>query len=277
MKLILNTKLCSALFMMLLKVPFSGGSLGKNKGCELAPDLVIEKTKQFYLNEEGILPFFSIEDVKIVNDNIEETNNNILNAVKNNLKETDKLLMLGGDHSITFSSFKAFSGGFDNPGLVVFDAHPDCVNNFMPPTHEDYLRVLIEKNILKKENLVIIGLRNWHKEEYAFLKENKIKFYSMKEIAQEGIKEVSEAVMSVAKDFDALYISIDIDAIDPCFAPGTGYTEPGGLTSREMLYFLRRLKILKNLRMLDLVEINPSRDINQLTVSLAAKLVVESC
>mgnify|MGYP001211411479 FL=1 len=121
-----------------------------------------------------------------------------------------------------------------------------------------------------------MGIRNWHKQEYSFLKEKRIKFYSMKEISQEGIKEVSEAVMSVAKDFDALYVSMDIDAVDPCFAPGTGHIEPGGLTSREMLYFLNKLKLLKNLKMLDLVEINPSKDVNQLTVSLGAKLLVES-
>ncbi|MAG08625.1 hypothetical protein CMO89_04075 [Candidatus Woesearchaeota archaeon] len=262
--------------MILLKAPFSGGSLGKNKGTELAPDKIVERIKKFYLNEEGRLPVFNIKDIKTNESNIEETNKNIFNAVKKSIKETNKLLLLGGDHSITFSGFKAFAEEFDNPGLVVFDAHPDCVNNFEPPTHEDYLRVLIEKNILKKENIILVGIRNWHKQEYSFLKEKRIKFYSMKEISQEGIKEVSEAVMSVAKDFDALYVSMDIDAVDPCFAPGTGHIEPGGLTSREMLYFLNKLKLLKNLKMLDLVEINPSKDVNQLTVSLGAKLLVES-
>jgi arginase family enzyme len=151
------------------------------------------------------------------------------------------------------------------------------VNNFEPPTHEDYLKVLIEKGVLKKENVIIVGLRNWHKEEYAFLKQNRIKFYSMKEISAEGVREVSEAVMSVAKNFDGLYVSMDIDAVDPSSAPGTGYMEPGGLTSRDMLYFLNRLKLLRNLKMLDLVEINPLKDVNEMTVSLGAKLVAESC
>ena len=237
----------------------------------------MERVKKFYLNENGVLPFFNVKDVKVDEGNIEETNVNIFNAVKGCMKETNKVMLLGGDHSITFSGFKAFAEGFDNPGLVVFDAHPDCVNNFEPPTHEDYLKVLIEKGVLKKENVIIVGLRNWHKEEYAFLKQNRIKFYSMKEISQEGVREVSEAIMSVAKNFDGLYVSMDIDAVDPSSAPGTGYMEPGGLSSREILYFLHRLKLLRNLKMLDLVEINPLKDVNEMTVSLGAKLVVESC
>ena len=263
--------------MILLKAGFSGGSLGKNNGTEKAPDKVLERVKKFYLNENGVLPFFNVKDVKVDEGNIEETNVNIFNAVKGCMKETNKVMLLGGDHSITFSGFKAFAEGFDNPGLVVFDAHPDCVNNFEPPTHEDYLKVLIEKGVLKKENVIIVGLRNWHKEEYAFLKQNRIKFYSMKEISQEGVREVSEAIMSVAKNFDGLYVSMDIDAVDPSSAPGTGYMEPGGLSSREILYFLHRLKLLRNLKMLDLVEINPLKDVNEMTVSLGAKLVVESC
>ena len=78
-----------------------------------------------------------------------------------------------------------------------------------------------------------------------------------------------------AKNFDNLYISIDIDVIDPAFAPGTGYIEPAGLTSREFLYFLHRLKNLKNIRGYDIVEINPKKDINNLTTKLGAKILVE--
>ena len=81
--------------------------------------------------------------------------------------------------------------------------------------------------------------------------------------------------MSVAKNFEAMYISIDIDSVDPAFAPGTGYIEPAGLTSRELLYFLSRLLLLKNFRMADLVEVNPDKDFKNLTVKLAAKIIAE--
>ena len=132
---------------------------------------------------------------------------------------------------------------------------------------------MIEDNIVKKDNVILAGIRNWHKEEFKFLKENKIKFFDMKEISHENINEVSDSIMSVARKFNALYVSIDIDVIDPAFAPGTFYKEPCGMTSRELLYFLSRLKLLKNLKMFDIVEINPDKDFNDLTVRLGAKLL----
>ncbi|MEM4368887.1 MAG: arginase family protein, partial [Candidatus Woesearchaeota archaeon] len=76
--------------------------------------------------------------------------------------------------------------------------------------------------------------------------------------------------------FDGLYVSIDIDVVDPAFAPGTGYPEPGGFSSRDLIYFLQRLRLLKNFMALDVVEINPLKDVQDLTVKLGAKLLVES-
>lgn len=260
--------------MKLLKIPAING-LGKTNGCEKAPEKVITNLKEFYLNEDGMLPIFDIENVNINKNNIEENNKNIYEKIKKSLQEAEQLLILGGDHSITYACFKAFSENFNNAGIVIFDAHPDCMNNFKPPTHEDFLRVLVEENKLKKENIILVGLRNWHKEEYKFLRENKIKFFNMKEIANENIHEISESIMTVAKNFKALYISIDIDVIDPAFAPATGCLEPGGLTSRELLFFLKRLKLLKNLKAIDLVEINPDKDVNDLTIKLGAKILME--
>ena len=97
----------------------------------------------------------------------------------------------------------------------------------------------------------------------------------MKNISMEGIRNICDAVMESAKDFDGLYISIDIDSVDPAFAPGTGYPEPAGLSSRELLYFIHRLKKLKNLKAVDIVEVNPEKDLNDITSRLAAKLCVE--
>jgi agmatinase len=260
--------------MKLLKIPAVNG-LGKTQGCVEAPDKVVSCLKELYLNEDGVLPVFDVDEVYVEKSNIEKTNWNIYEKVKGALKEAEQLAIIGGDHSITYACFKALSDNYDDAGLVVFDAHADCMNNFKPCTHEDYLRVLIEEATLKKENIILVGLRNWHRDEYRFLKENKIKFFDMKEIANEGIHEVSESIMIVAKNFGSLYISIDIDSLDPCFAPGTGYREPAGLTSRELLYFLKRLKLLKNLKVIDLVEINPTKDINETTVKLGAKILGE--
>ncbi len=258
--------------MKVIKIPLNTGALSKKKGVEKAPDLIIQNLKNFYLKESGILPFFNIEEIEINNSNIDESNKNIFNHVNELMMPA---VLVGGDHSLTYSAFKGFAKKYSNPGLLVFDAHLDCENNFSPPTHEDYLRVLIEEGHLKKENIIVIGVRNVHSNELEFTRKNKIKIYSMNEFTNNGKNETTDAIMSVARRFDALYISIDIDVLDPAFAPGTGYIEPGGMSTRELLYFIQRLKNLKNIKLWDLVEVNPDKDINNLTVITAAKLVAE--
>ncbi|MGM5485323.1 MAG: arginase family protein, partial [Nanobdellota archaeon] len=158
--------------------------------------------------------------------------------------------------------------------LIMLDAHPDCESDFMPPSHEDLIRGLVNNKDLKPENIIILGIRNWHKDELDFLEKNGIRYFTMKEISFEGLREVSEAVMSIARRWSSTYVSIDIDIVDPAFAPGTGYPESGGLTSRELLFLLQRFRELHNLTMVDLVEINPELD-KGLTAKLGAKIVKE--
>ena len=134
---------------------------------------------------------------------------------------------------------------------------------------------MIEDNIVKKDNVILAGIRNWHKEEFKFLKENKIKFFDMKEISHENINEVSDSIMSVARKFNALYVSIDIDVIDPSFAPATSSIEPGGFTSRQFIYLINRFNKIKNLKAVDIVEINPEKSGSELTVMLGAKILSE--
>jgi agmatinase len=72
-----------------------------------------------------------------------------------------------------------------------------------------------------------------------------------------------------------LYVSLDIDVVDPVFAPATGYPEAGGLTSREIIYIMQRINMMKNLRAVDIVEINEKNDASQVTVKLGAKILAE--
>jgi len=264
--------------MKIVKIPSSLGGLGKATGAEKAPDKVIEQTNELFFSEDSCLPTFEIEDVKIISGNIEETNNNIYSKAKDILKDTIKPLFLGGDHSITFPLVKAFSEVYPtNPGIVIFDAHPDAENDFMPPSQEDLLCGLVNENIINPQNIILVGTRNWDKNEIEFIQKHNIKYFSMKEISKEGIHEVSESIMAASKGFDSLYLSIDIDCLDPAFAPGTGYMEPGGLSTRELLFFLHILKRIHNLKALVLVEINPDKDVKDMTSKVGAKILVELC
>lgn len=248
--------------MKILQVSFDAGSLGKNKGCENGPDEIVKKLKNF--------------SRKVYFENFEANCNGNLNEVYEEIYEKCKNvdMMIGGDHSITYSGFRAFKERFSNPGLLVFDAHPDCEVGTPTVDHESFARKLIEDKILKKENLIMVGLRSFSDNEIAYLKENKIKYFSMDKLFG-NLQNVCDIIMEICRDFDGLYVSVDIDVVDPAFAPGTGCLESGGLSSQEILYFIRRVNLLKNLRFMDIVEVNPSKDINGITVELTNKILLE--
>ncbi|MBI2670966.1 arginase family protein [Candidatus Woesearchaeota archaeon] len=186
----------------------------------------------------------------------------------------DFTVFVGGDHSITYACFKAISMKHKNCGLVIFDAHPDCYKNFNYPVHEDWLKFLIEEKVIRNDQIILIGIRNPDIKEIEFLKDNKIKFFTMKNV-DSNKEDFCDLIMESCRNFESLYISIDIDVVDPAFAPGTGYLEPGGFSSRELIHYVQRLKLLKNLRAIDLVEVNPKKDINNMTSKLAARLIAE--
>lgn len=216
------------------------------------PEKIIDKIDTSILNEDGLLPVFDITKIdKSIND-----------SVKQALYEADKTVIIGGDNLITTESFTACPS--DNPGLVVFTATPNL----------NFLTKLIENGLIKN-NLILVGIRAWNAQQMNLLRQNKIKVFPMKEIIAEGISEISDSIMSVAKDFSELYISIDISVIDPGFAPGVTNSVPGGLSSRELLFFIHRLKNLKNLKVVDIVGINNENDINNTTIEIAAKIITE--
>jgi len=250
--------------MKIVKVPFSLGSLGKNKGCEKAPDKIVEKLKNFYVSENEKSLDFEVEDIKFNED---------IDSFHLKLEDVEGDLFLGGDHSITYSLFKGLGG--ENKGLLIFDAHSDTEIGTNSVDHECFLRKLIEEDILKKENVIIVGIRQFNSVELKFLREHNIKYIPMKNIFEVGVGEICDIVMEFCNGFKDLYLSIDIDVVDPGHAPGTGYLEPGGLMSRELIYLVQRIKLLKNLKRVDIVEVNPDKDFNDTTSKLAAKIIVE--
>ena len=253
--------------MRIIKIPVSAGWLKKTTGVEKGPDKIVKHLEDFWFSETNVLPVYSFDEVSA------PTQKTIFDKIK----MQNEFVVLGGDHSLTYPCFKAFASNHNNPGIIVFDAHPDLMETTDPVNHENYLRALIEHDVIKPENIILVGIRNSDPDEIKFLKEYKIKYFPMSVIADEGKETVCDAVMAAAKKFDALYLSIDLDAMDAAFAPGVTYPEVAGLTSREFLYLLKRIKKLKNLKAADIVELNPDKDINNITALLAAKIVVELC
>lgn len=261
--------------MQIVKIPMVN-SLGKTKGCEQAPNRIISELSDIYSNEKGKVVEVkeeNIHELRIDPANLEDSNKEIHKESKKILSKKKFCVFLGGDHSISYPLIRAFSETFENSGLVVFDAHADCMHDFSPPTHEDWLRTAAEHNI-KAENILLVGLRNIHPIEAKFLAEKKIRHFMQKDISNNP-ENICDTIMETARKFNSLYLSIDIDVVDPAFAPAVAYPEPGGFSSREILSFVRRLGMLKNLKAADIAEVNPTKDLNNITSKLAAKIISE--
>ena len=256
--------------MELILVPFSGAGLGHGNGANMAPEEIVKQLKDLFADEDGKEVEFTIKKIVVDENHFANSHKAIEEFME---KQNNKAIIIGGDHSITHPLVRGFSKNNSNFHFIVFDAHPDLMDDLRSPTQEDYLRVIVEEELVKTEDITILGLRNWDKQEIEYLKEKNIKYYSAKEIFEKGIKVVISEVFSTIDK--PIYLSLDIDVVDPVEAIGTGYMEHGGLSSRELIYSLQKLKETKKLAMVDIVEVNPSKDINNITSKLAAKCVVE--
>lgn len=173
-------------------------------------------------------------------------------------KNNNRVIFLGGDHSISLSTFPQTKATH----LVVLDAHFDLFTPPDTPFHGNWLKLLVDRNLVDPRNVTILGVRAWEKIEMAYAKEKGIKYTLFDYSPPENLFN------------HPFYLSIDIDVIDPAYAPGTGYMEPGGWTSRDLLEIVKALR-KANLIAMDIVEVDASRDLNNMTSKLAAKVIKE--
>mgnify|MGYP001960695969 CR=1 FL=1 len=240
--------------------------MGKNQGCELGPAAILSQASE--VSHLGKPLSIQNQTVNVFSSDFPATQLSILNTVQ------FPSVCLGGDHSITFSTFKAFATQHPEAALIVFDAHPDLMQEFDIPTHENYLRMLIADGCLLPERLVLIGTRAWDPEELRFVKEKGIKAYNADDVLANRDKIIHE-VLHYVQNAPALFLSVDIDNLDPSLAPATGYPEEGGLKNADLFAFLEKLCALENYQGADIVEVNPQLDSQGKTAKLAAKIVGE--
>ena len=250
-------------------VPFDSTHSYK-PGCRFGPDVI----RDAFNNIEIFQPEFGV-DLETVNisdlGNVKQTvvATEMLQMVENitsELKKQNKqIIILGGEHLITLGSFTCFP---KDTGYVVFDAHYDLRDQYadIKLSHASYLRRIVEKH--GSENIVHVGARAFVKEELAFLNEYNIATVSDKEIRDgNGVNSLKD----ITSTFDNLYLSIDLDVLDPAFAPGVGNPEAVGISSRELYNLITTLQN-KKIVAADIVELNPTYD-NGATASMAAKMM----
>jgi len=209
-------------------------------------------------------------------------------AIREKVREVAQLgavpFVLGGDHSITLPSVTAIADvlGQGNVGVVHFDAHadtaPDEWGNLLG--HGTPMRRLIEQGSVAGRNFVQVGLRGyWPPPDVVeWMHEQGMRWHLMAEIEDRGFDIVLEDALTEALDGpEAIYISVDVDVLDPAFAPGSGVPVPGGLTSRELLGAIRRIVGAVRIVGLDIVEVSPAYDgPGAITAEVAHRVALEA-
>ncbi|MFE7560000.1 agmatinase family protein [Kitasatospora sp. NPDC057500] len=192
-------------------------------------------------------------------------------------------VILGGDHSLMIASVGALAElyGPDKVGVVHFDAHPDCHEHVFGHriTHGTPLRRLIEDHRIPGRNFVQVGLRTPSGPDDAlfnWMRRNGLRTHFMAEIERLGFPAVLDRVIEEVLDGpEFVYLSLDIDVLDPAYAPGTGTPEPGGLTPRELFPAFRRICAETNVIGIDVVEVAPHLDPGYSTTMNARRAIFE--
>jgi len=221
------------------------GNQATESGLELGRDLVVDDRGDLALDE-------SDRDLS-----------RIFDAAREATEAGVVPIFLGGDHMVTFPIVSGLARVHGPVNILHFDAHPDLYDDFEgdPFSHASPFARIMEKGLARR--LVQVGIRtmNGHCREQA--KKFGVDVIEMRDFAPDRVP-IPEA---------PLYVSIDLDGLDPAFAPGVSHHEPGGLSTRDILSVLHRIE--GGIIGADVVELNPSRDINQMTATVAAKLVKE--
>lgn len=173
-------------------------------------------------------------------------------------------LLLGGDHSITFPVMRVFARQYPQLSILHFDAHPDLYHELQgnPRSHASPFARIMEEGLAGR--LVQVGIRTLNTHQREQVARFGVEVVGMQAFAPERVPHLS----------GPLYISVDLDGLDPAFAPGVSHHEPGGLSVRQLLEVLARLDAARVVGA-DVVELNPDRDLNGMTAVVAAKIAKE--
>jgi agmatinase len=191
-------------------------------------------------------------------------------------------LILGGDHTITWPDVTGVARvkGWGRVSVIHFDAHADTgdIQYGSLIGHGLPMRRLIESGACRGDRFLQIGLRGYWPEPptLQWMAEQRMRSFEMHEVVQRGLDAVLEEAFTIAvDDCDGVFVSVDLDVVDPGMAPGTGTPEPGGLTGRQLLDAVRRIAIELPVVGIDVVEVSPPYDPAEITAFLANRVVLE--
>ncbi len=264
-------------------IPFDGGVVFRS-GARFGPSAVRSGSLLLRLYNPAlrVRPFDVLEvadmgDVAVVPSSLERTYEIISGEISSVLKAGVTPLVCGGDHSITLPILREIGKLHGKVALIHFDSHLDLIETHLGQryTHGTVFRRALEEGLIDPERSSHIGIRGSLFDEDELLGAEGAGFtvVTMDQIEGLGVERVARDTVRRVGDTPC-YVSFDIDAIDPAYAPGTGTPEVGGLTSREALRLVRGLGGL-NFVGFDLVEVSPPYDHGEITAMLAANILYE--
>lgn len=263
--------------MQVVKIP--GFVTERTKGCKNTGNALLKSLRAFQSNEEGKNTeevFLNLEEIHVNNSSYDSKNSLIYKNALEIFDAQERAIFLGGDHSITLPLLKAFRFHCKletrEPCLIIFDACADCAGESSKDKSRTWLRELIASDF-PAENILLVGARNFSKEERDFLKNQRIKTISINAFL-EDLSSACDSIMEFSSG-KMLYVSFDFKSLDPLFMPFASELVPGGFSSRQIIYLLQRMKKIKSLKAIDLVELDSEKHGSDSSVLLGAKILAE--
>lgn len=245
------------------------------RGSALAPAAIREASAN--IETYSLRSNIDVEDIYVcdvgdldVVDDVSETLRRLELSVRDVHNAGKIPLLIGGEHTLTYGAVRGLGG---DVAVVDFDAHLDLRDEYMGErlSHTTHMRRLAEK--IGPERVVEVGTRAVAKEEVKFAKDSGIAFYSAYEVRKQGANRIAEMINLRLSAFKSRYITIDIDVLDPAYAPGVGNPEGDGLETHVVIDILQGI-VGANLAGLDLVEVCPNYDSGTTAVQ-AVKIIFE--
>lgn len=235
----------------------------------------VEKRKLIDLQSTSIIDY---GDIDVAAYSTELTFANAESKIKQMLTENVFPFILGGDHSISYSGIKALHDQTEGQiAIIQFDAHLDLVDDSPIQgrfSQSSQMRRALELPRISPENIIQIGVRSYNYPWYAeYLTENNIMQLTAREVHHMSTEEVVQQVLTVCQKVEKVYLTFDIDVLDPAYAPGTGANEPGGLTPVQCFEILDGL--YPHIDAMDIAEVNPLYDHQEITSSMAARILFD--
>ncbi len=267
-----------------LGVPFDTGT-SYRPGARFGPTAVRQASRHLrpgYHVELGLAPFQTVQvadagDVAVTPFDIAAAMRQIRGHAADLVGGDRRVVAIGGDHTIALPMLQAVTARHGPVALVHFDAHLDTWDTYFdaPVTHGTVFRRAFEDGLLVEDHSIHVGIRGPLYGEADLADDRRFGFRTIRtsDVDDLGIRGTIDAVLERVGDLP-VYLSVDIDVLDPSFAPGTGTPEAGGLTSRELLRVLRGLTGL-HLVGADVVEVAPAYDHAELTTIAAATVAYD--